>query len=195
MALDAAPGMSIHLTLKEKVLRVMGALEEAGIPAAVGGALALAYYAQPRTTSDADINLFVSVTEVDAVMEAMDRAGVETSPSKTAESRAREQVRLLFGETFIDLFFPLHAFHESCQRRAVRMEFDGGFLPILSAEDLVVFKVLFNRPKDWFDIESVLETQGALFDGAYVLRWLDDMVGATDSVRVRFGNLLAHRLS
>jgi len=32
--------MSTELTLKEKVLLVMSALERAGIPAAVGGALA-----------------------------------------------------------------------------------------------------------------------------------------------------------
>ncbi len=124
-------------------------------------------------------------------MKAMNRAGVATSPAKTAESRAREQVRLLFDGTFIDLFFAMHAFHESCQRRAVRMPFDGGFLPILSAEDLVVFKVLFNRPKDWFDIEGVLATQAERFDGDYVLRWLDEMVGPRDSARMRFATLLA----
>ena len=144
-------------------------------------------------TSDADINVFVSVAEADRVMEAMAYAGVATSTAKTAESRAREQVRLLFDGTYIDLFFALHAFHESCQQRAVRMPFDAGYFPVLSAEDLVVFKVLFNRPKDWFDIESVLATQGARFDGAYVLTWLDSMVGSQDSARMRFAGLLTQR--
>ncbi len=42
--------MSPDLTLKQKVLLVMDALEQAGIPAAVGGALALGYHTAPRTT-------------------------------------------------------------------------------------------------------------------------------------------------
>ena len=183
-----------ELTLAEKVVRVMTALERAGIPAALGGAHALSYHAEPRATGDADINVFVSVAEVDRVMAAMAAAGVGTSAAETAQARAREQIRLLFDGTHIDLFFPVHAFHGSCQRRAIRMPFDGAELPILSAEDLVVFKVLFNRPKDWFDIESVLTTKGAGFDGGYVLHWLDDMVGPQDSARTRFAGLLTqHR--
>ena len=177
-------------TLVEKVVRVMTALELAGIPAALGGGLALAYHAEPRATSDADINIFVTVADVDRVMRAMADAGVTTSPSATEEARSREQVRLLMDGTFIDLFFAVHPFHESCQRRAQRRPFDGASLAVLAAEDLVVFKVLFNRAKDWLDIEAILAAQPG-FDGAYVLGWLDTMLGAKDSARMRFATLVS----
>jgi hypothetical protein len=48
---------------------------------------------------------------------------------------------------------------------------------------------LFNRPKDWVDIEAIISAR-ADFDAAYVLRWLDDMVGPEDSARRRFAALL-----
>jgi hypothetical protein len=57
VAFDAAARVTRELTLKQKVLLVMDALEQAGVPAAIGGALALGYHAEPRATSDADINV------------------------------------------------------------------------------------------------------------------------------------------
>src|SRR5947209_7381077 len=47
------------LTLAQRVLAIEGALPT--IPHAFGGALALAYYAEPRATIDIDLNVFVPV--------------------------------------------------------------------------------------------------------------------------------------
>jgi hypothetical protein len=45
--------------LDGKVMRIAQALEQAQIPYAFGGAIALAYYAAPRGTEDIDINVFL----------------------------------------------------------------------------------------------------------------------------------------
>ncbi len=47
------------LTLAKRVLAIDHALSS--IPHAFGGALALAYYAEPRATIDIDLNVFVPV--------------------------------------------------------------------------------------------------------------------------------------
>ena len=60
---------------------------------------------------------------------------------------------------------------------------------ILSAEDLVVLKVLFNRPKDWDDIRQVVLAQRDHLDTDYVMRWLDEMLGPGDRARNRFVEL------
>ena len=44
-------------TLPERIVALEGAL--AVVPHAFGGALALAYYAEPRATIDIDLNVFV----------------------------------------------------------------------------------------------------------------------------------------
>lgn len=108
-------------------------------------------------------------------------------------ARSREQVRLDFAGISLDLFFGGLPFHESCQRRSRTVPFDGTMMRILSAEDLAVFKALFNRPKDWEDIVQILEAQGPKFDGSYALGWLDEMVGPADTARRRFAALLAGR--
>ena len=63
---------------------------------------------------------------------------------------------------------------------------EGVQLEILSAEDLVVFKVLFDRPKDWTDLDEVLYAQGPAFDAAYALDWLRRILEAEDSRLLRF---------
>ena len=59
--------------------------------------------------------------------------------------------------TPIDLFFSYDALHASCMQRRRTLPFgEGETLQILSAEDLIVFRVIFNCDKDWSDIEEML---------------------------------------
>ena len=61
------------LTLALRVLAIEGALAE--IPHAFGGALALAYYAEPPATIDIDLNLFVPAERFCDVAEPLRRLG------------------------------------------------------------------------------------------------------------------------
>jgi hypothetical protein len=64
---------------------------------------------------------------------------------------------------------------------AVRIEdFDGELIPVLAPEDITMFKIFFNRPNDWADIENVLAVQGRRFDLDYVLGWLERTIGPGD---------------
>ena len=62
-------------------------------------------------------------------------------------------------------------------------------IPVLSAEDIVTFKILLDRGKDWPDVESVLAVQGRAFDLDYVRHWLVEMIGADDSRVARLHEL------
>ena len=174
-----------------KVLLVTSALDRAGVPYAIGGALAYGYHAEPRGTSDIDINVFLSDADARPVIVDLGTIGVAAGEQEIATAIRTGQVRLQLEGTFVDLFFANHQFHDSCASRSSVVRFDGGAIRILSAEDLVVFKALFNRGKDWLDIEQVLRTQAKSFDSEYVLSWLDEMLGPSDSVRIRIAELLA----
>ena len=64
-------------TLPEKILAVHDAL--GALPHAFGGALALAYYAEPRATIDIDLNVFVPPTQAAAVLGVLGPLGVHGS--------------------------------------------------------------------------------------------------------------------
>jgi hypothetical protein len=80
-------------TLASKVAAVDRALAE--IPHAFGGALALAYDAEPRATIDVDLNLFVGTDRFDDVARALAPLGVAISDPAIAELVDRDgQVRV-----------------------------------------------------------------------------------------------------
>lgn len=180
------------LPLDEKVLALDRALEEAAVPHAFGGALALAYYATPRGTVDIDLNVFVRADRSERVLRTLAGLGVPTGGARTrAEIRDRGQTRLRWEGTPIDLFFSYDALHDRCQERLRVVPFgEGASLPILSAEDLAVFKAIFDRPKDWGDLAEVLYAQGPGFDAAYVVAWLRRILDAGDPRIERFEGLV-----
>lgn len=101
-----------------------------------------------------------------------------------------DQVRLAWGGTPVDLFFAYDPLHASCRERSVVVDFFGQPIRVLSAEDIVIFKTLYNRPKDWLDIEQVLAIQAERFDGAYVRAWMGRILPTADSARQRLERLL-----
>ena len=72
------------------------------------------------------------------------------------------------------------------------MPFADTTIPILSASHLVACKVVFNRAKDWVDIDAMLAADVPL-DGAEVLRWVGRIAGDTDPRYERIVALLTRR--
>lgn len=181
----------------ERVLGLTRALEEAAIPYAVGGAIALGYYAEPRATVDIDVNIFLGEDGAERVLNVIRGLGAEFDLRKMlARVRAEGQVRLPWDPVpEIDLFFSTVPFHDACQERARRVPFDGGEIAVLSAEDLAICKIAFNREKDWRDLWQMAATQGESFDLAYIRGWLTEMFGTESSESRKFEALLAGELA
>jgi hypothetical protein len=181
------------LQLSEKLLLIEEALTRQRIPHAFGGAIALAYYATPRATIDIDLNVFVPVSRADDVLQVFGSLGSEPLPPEERERLQRdEQARLRWEGTPIDLFFAYDAFHDSClARRRVFPFGEGDSIHVLSAEDLVVFKVMFDRDKDWRDIGELSYALAGELDSAYLRHWLDRILGIDDPRRGRLRELLA----
>ena len=140
---------------------------------------------------DIDVNIFLPVGDVARVFSALNRHNIVTAAELQKEVADREQVRIDWDGTPIDLFFAYDPFHDSCDRRAVIVDFFGHPIRVLSAEDIVIFKTLYNRPKDWPDVEQLLGAQATQFDAEYVCAWIGDMLPTDDSARTRLEALLA----
>src|SRR5262245_48921842 len=178
------------LALDEKIVALERAFAADRVPHAFGGALALAYYATPRGTHDIDVNVFVPSARAGRVLELLARLGVDSGGEEPlAEARASGQTRVRWERTPIDLFFTYHELHERCRERLRRVPFGADEISILSAEDLAIFKVLFDRAKDWSDLRELLYAQGPAFDPEYALRWLREILAADDPRLARFETL------
>jgi len=180
-----------ELSLPEKVTEIDKRLKEARVPHAFGGALALAYYGEPRATIDIDVNVFVSTSRIDEINEALGPLGVGTIDAEDdrAALERDDQCRLWWGNTAVDLFFSYDEVHEAMSKNTRRVPFGEEAFDILSPEHLVFCKACFDRVKDWLDIEQVLVAVEQ-FDVEEVDRWLLHIVGPDDHRKRRFDELV-----
>jgi hypothetical protein len=146
------------LTLVDRIVAICDALDHTDMPWALGGALALAYATrEPRGTRDIDVNVFVGADDAAAVFAALP-SGVVFGEADVASALADDQVRLWWDTTPIDIFFAADPFHHQVAARRRVVPFEGRHINVLCAEDLAVFKAMFDRTKDWADIEAMVES-------------------------------------
>jgi hypothetical protein len=165
-------------TLVDKVLALADTFAAADIPYAFGGALALAYCTEePRGTRDIDVNAFVPAADAGPVLDALPQ-GIRV-PTGTAARIAEEgQVRLWWEDTPVDLFLDYAPLHAQAARGARDVPFAGRRIRVLGAVELVLFKALFDRPRDWVDLAAVVEADAV--DAAVVRRQLLALLGPDD---------------
>ncbi|MBS1845426.1 MAG: hypothetical protein JST53_13500 [Actinobacteria bacterium] len=134
-----------------KVVAVSQALVAAGIPHAIGGAIALGHHAEPRLIRDIDVNVFVPPergAEVEAALAELDGDGPP-----------------------VHLFFDEDELHATMPAAVRQVPFAGATIPIVSPEHLIVRKVTLDREKDWLDIEAILAAETPL-DLDEIRAWL-----------------------
>lgn len=164
----------------EKIIALRDVLEGNGVPYAFGGAIALFYYRDPRSTVDIDVNIFLP-PERQADVAALLQRVYPLDAEKVAEDvTATGQTRSLWDATYIDLFFADTPFHDAMARRTQLKPFLGAEIRVLSPEDLVVCKMLFDRPKDWLDVEAMVAGSTSL-DDHYVESALELFVDRSDA--------------
>jgi hypothetical protein len=171
-------------TAAEVARDVADALERHSLSYAIGGAIALGFYAPPRATVDVDVNIFVSPKRgLGRALTALQDAGFEPEHAKDALSKqAREegQFRGRVAGLRVDVFVPAIPFYRTLARRRRQAVLLGRPLWILGPEDLVVLKMMFFRRKDLADVEAVLRDQGDALDVGTIRRKLVELTGAND---------------
>jgi len=141
--------------LPGRIVAVHRGLDEAAMPHAFGGALALAWCTQrARGTIDIDLNVFVGVDRLADVLDALPTEVVAT-PADVALLERDGQARLWWDRTPVDLFLDTTDFHRAAAGRCRWEDFGGVLLPFLACADLAVFKAFFDRTKDWADLEEM----------------------------------------
>jgi hypothetical protein len=161
--------------LGDQLLAIHHALDAARLPHAIGGAIALAYCTlEPRATRDIDVNVFTGPEHAKDVFAALPEP-VEFSGLSLEQAEADGQVRLRWGATPVDLFLSVLPFHDHVANQVRLVSFEGYTIPVLGCTGLAVFKAMFDRPRDWVDIEAMVEARAVDLDEAR--RWVLEMVG------------------
>jgi hypothetical protein len=176
--------------LSSRIVAVHEMLDSMRVPHQFGGAVALAWYRSPRATTDIDLNITLSPQEAAPVLGALSHLGVSVSSSERTAIERDGQARLDWDGSYLDLFFATLDLHREMATSSREVDFGSMRIPILAPEHLIVCKAVFDRPKDWVDIEEIA-TWGTEVDREAVLRWIDELLGADSAQHERLAGLLS----
>jgi hypothetical protein len=177
-------------SLVQKIVSLHEMLDSAGILHQFGGAIALSWYRNPRATTDIDVNLTLPPEAAGPVLEMLSRLGVTVAPENRAAIALDGQARLDWDGSYLDVFFATIQLHLEMAERARLVRFGPVEISILAPEDLVICKAIFDRPKDWLDIEEMLRW-GTKVDAATTLSWVGDILGPEAAQYARLAELLS----
>jgi hypothetical protein len=139
-----------------------------------GGAVAYNYYGPPRLTQDVDVLAVIPDTKVPQFIEELTNAGCRHAnpdprpvemPAVLHDLRSKAHLAVFLCRGIrTELFLAWHPFHYKVLERSPLHDLEGRRIPIHAPEDLVVFKKVFDRPKDIGDIKAILMAQKGRLD-------------------------------
>ena len=156
------------------------AFDRLGLPYAVMGGLAVRLHAIPRPTFDVDFTLAAPRDALPTLYREAESLGYAVPAAQAAgwvdTVRGLPVVKFQMfvgGRSLdVDVFLAETPYQHELLARRQRHGADGWSAWFVSAEDLVLLKLLADRPKDRADVADTLFIQGRLDEG-YMRRWAD----------------------
>ncbi len=175
--------------LAPQIVSLHEMLDSAGVAHQFGGAIALAWYRNPRATTDIDLNVTLPPRAAEPVLGLLGGLGVAVTREDRAAIARDGQARLDWEGSYLDVFFATMDLHLEMAERARVVRFGPVDIPILAPEHLIVCKAIFDRPKDWLDIEEILRW-GTEVDATRTLYWVGEILGPEATQYTRLAGLL-----
>ena len=146
---------------------------------AIVDCLAVRAHSIPRPTNDVDLTIALSRENLPGWFDKLERIGVavpEAYRSGWVDSVGGMSIVKL--KTYlntdqsvdIDVFLAESEFQSSILVRKVQVDVEGRLIWLVTAEDLILLKLIASRPRDMIDISDILFVQGALDEG-YMRKW------------------------
>jgi hypothetical protein len=163
-------------------------LARLGLPWYMFGAQAALLWGRPRLTTDVDVTVRLGDVDAETFVEALRLGGFDlrivATPQFVRQTRVLPLVHVP-SELAVDIVLSGPGLEDDFLARAVPMEIGGVGVPVISAEDLIVTKILAGRAKDLDDVRGVLDERGdslKLEQIRTTLTLLQDALGQSDLV-------------
>jgi hypothetical protein len=157
-------------------------LSDASIPSVVIGGVAVGIWGDPRVTRDADLKTLLERNEADRLLAVLAPYYISLLPDPREALRRQAMVFIQDADGIrLDLLLADTPYDVIAIQRGRDVEVQSGVtLRVCSPEDLVIYKLISPRPRDYEDVRGVIRRQGQTLDDAYVLYWLRQFELALD---------------
>lgn len=167
-------------------------LADLGISYALYGAVAVNLRGAPRLTTDIDLILDVPGLRQPLLLEALERQGARYGEIEAPDGARRPRTQrdalrewaedgltfLELGEVRVDLLRPVDPLHRAALQEATELAWPHGRLRVVTAEYLILDKLIAGRGKDLDDVRRLSATWRGRLDRTKVDPWLSAIEAA-----------------
>ncbi len=173
------------MTPEEEVLgRIVGMLDEVGVPYMVTGSIAASYHGRPRATHDADVVIDPTSEQLDRLVQALAAAGFYVPPDGAREAlRQRRPFNVIDTTRAVKIDLIIRqarpfSIEELNRRQRIDLPFGRG-VAVVTPEDAILSKLEWARlsgdsARQLRDAAGVLELNPDV-DRGYIAHWAEQL--------------------
>ncbi|HHY35913.1 MAG TPA: hypothetical protein GX510_09865 [Firmicutes bacterium] len=154
--------------LDDALLEVVSFLGEQQIPYMVIGGFAVLFWGRSRVTRDLDLTVSCPPDELPVMVEHLRRRFRVLPPDPLEFAQQHRVIPMQVGEVRVDLVLAGLPYEEKAIRRARTVVVGGRPIKVCSPEDLIIHKVISDRPQDREDVREIVKRQGRTLDRQYM---------------------------
>jgi hypothetical protein len=156
-------------SLDRAVVQIATALESMGIDYMIVGGIANAVWGEPRATIDVDVTVAVENPDMPAAIAGLGRSFSVAVPDPDAFVRRTRVLPLDTPDGIrIDVIFALLSFERDAVHRAATVALAERNVRVVTPEDLILMKIISERPRDQADAEALIRRRANILDRAYL---------------------------
>lgn len=138
------------------------------------GGMAVSVMGRPRTTYDVDAVLLVEERKLAELLQKFSRVGFKYDKREPVKNiRGNPFVTLVYSKfkTYVDLFIARSSFQKQILKRKKTVKLAGIEVPLITAEDLILMKLLSGRERDLEDVREILIENKGRLNFRYLKNW------------------------
>jgi len=149
-----------------KIARLFNKLD---IPYMLVGGFAVAFWGYPRQSLDIDVVVELNESNVAGFINRARQAGFKLHEAEINLVVGKGNRFVMEADDFrIDCWLPRSQFELQALKKRKNRKLFGKTIPIISAEDLIISKLLISRPRDLEDIKTILLRQKGKLNNKYL---------------------------
>jgi hypothetical protein len=165
--------------IEEALAGITAFFDELSIPYMLIGGLAMAAWGEPRATLDVDLSVWIEPDRQESTLKRLFGSfqALPRDPFRFA-SEARVCPLLSSNGVRIDVVLGVLPFERDAIARARTLAIGGRSVRVASVEDLLLMKLVSERPRDREDAERLLRRFGGTLDREYLMPLLENLADA-----------------
>ncbi len=168
-------GIGSSSPLHEALEKIVELLERRRIPYMVMGGLSLSVWGRVRATQDVDLAVALDPGQEPDFLRAIRKQHFLPAPARAMLGHRLLVCRYLKPTRGlplqVDLFLARGEYQQQALARAVSVRLGARSFRVIAPEDLILYKLLADRPIDHLDIQTIVQEQKGRLDRRYLIQW------------------------